>query len=153
MGVTMMINKNTLFVMLSCRLWHSIQSIMRPIFCRDQQIRCIYNSLTCLDLKIWEFLCPCTTTTITKPITKPITSPHMYACAVKLIGTPVTCCNVAMTANLYPYNYVVGHNSVLHIDQYIPFYYLMAMYTWIRLCFPFLKTACVPCINFATDSP
>ena len=44
---------------------------------------------------------------------------HMYACGVKLIGTPVTCCNVAMTANLHPYNYVVGHNSVLYVDQYI----------------------------------
>ena len=51
----------------------------------------------------------------------------MHARGVKLIGTPVTCCNVAMIANLHPYNYVVGHNSVLHVDQYILFYYLMAM--------------------------
>ena len=65
-----------------------------------------------------------TTTTITEPITLP----HIHACGVKLIGTPVTYCNVAMTANLHIYNYVVGHNSVPHVDQYIPYYYLMAMY-------------------------
>ena len=57
-----------------------------------------------------------TTTTITESIILP----HMQARGVKLIGTPVTCCNIAMTANLHPYNYVVGHNSVLYVNQLYP---------------------------------
>ena len=42
----------------ACRPYHSILSILRSVFRRNRQIRCVYNSLSCLDLKIWQFLCP-----------------------------------------------------------------------------------------------
>ena len=40
------------------KLCHSILSILKPVFCQIQHICCAYNSLWCLDLHIWRFLCP-----------------------------------------------------------------------------------------------
>ena len=40
----------------ACRPCHSILSILKPVFRQLQQI-CTYESLRCLDLKIWQFFC------------------------------------------------------------------------------------------------
>ncbi len=40
----------------------SIWSILKPIFCQVRLIRCAYESLRCLDIEIWWFLCGWQTT-------------------------------------------------------------------------------------------
>ena len=42
----------------ACRPCHLILSALKPVFCRIRQICCFYNLLRCLDLQIWQFLCP-----------------------------------------------------------------------------------------------
>ena len=42
----------------ACRPWHSILSILKPVFHQIGHSRCAYNSLRCLDLQILRFLCP-----------------------------------------------------------------------------------------------
>ena len=39
----------------TCRQCHLIRSILKPVFGQLRQIGCIYESLRCLDLKIWLF--------------------------------------------------------------------------------------------------
>ena len=39
----------------ACRQWHSILSILKLVYRQLQQIRYTYESLGCLDLKIWWF--------------------------------------------------------------------------------------------------
>ena len=40
-----------------CSPCQTIQSILKPVFCQIGQICCIYNSLRCLGLEIWRYLC------------------------------------------------------------------------------------------------
>ena len=43
----------------TCRPCHSILSVLKPVFCQIRHIiHCAYNSVRCLDLQIWQFLCP-----------------------------------------------------------------------------------------------
>ena len=39
----------------TCRPYHSILSTLKPVSCQLRQIHCTYQSLRCLDLKIWRF--------------------------------------------------------------------------------------------------
>ena len=39
------------------RLYHSILTILRPVFRQLRQIRCTFKSLRCLNPKIWQFFC------------------------------------------------------------------------------------------------
>ena len=41
----------------ACRPWHSILSILKLVYRQLRQIRYTYESLGCLDLKIWWFFC------------------------------------------------------------------------------------------------
>ena len=60
-----------------CRPCQPIRSIMKPVFQRFQLIYCAYESLRCLDLQIWRFLC-----WQTDRQTKLITLPLAHACGV-----------------------------------------------------------------------
>ena len=62
----------------ACRLYHSILSILDPeasFSPKLRQIRCTFESLRCLNPKIWQFLLTMTTTT-----TRPITLPLAHVC-------------------------------------------------------------------------
>ena len=39
----------------ACRPYHSIFNILKPVFRQIRQIRCIFESLRCLDVEIWGF--------------------------------------------------------------------------------------------------
>ena len=67
----------------ACRPCHSILSILKPVYHQLQHIRCTYESLRCLDLKIWRYLWM-TTTTATTTTTRPITLPLAHAYEVKI---------------------------------------------------------------------
>ena len=62
----------------ACRPCHLIRSILKPVFCQLRQIGCIYESLRCLDLKIWLFLWTMTTAITTQQHNQIFYPLHMH---------------------------------------------------------------------------
>ena len=52
----------------ACEPYEMIQSIMKQVFQRFRLIRCAYESLRCLDLEMWRFLCRQTDKLIALPL-------------------------------------------------------------------------------------
>ena len=58
MGVAMMTGQHKCTIFDTCRPYHSILSVLKPVFRRIRQICFVYNLPRCLVLQIWRFLCP-----------------------------------------------------------------------------------------------
>ena len=90
-----------------CRLCYLILSTLMPVFLPNATDLLRYNSLRCLDLHIWWFLCPRQMMT-TMMTTEPIALPLAYACWVFSMVS-------ALTVLLHMNNYV--HDCHLPADH------------------------------------